>query len=364
MNVAILGFGTVGKGVYDIIKQDFSNIKIKAILVKNPKKHPEVTHLLVDNIIDIIEDNVIDIVIELIGGKVEAYNYVKLALENGKHVITANKALVSHYFEELIYLAKQNNVQFRFEASVGAAINIIDPLNTIRKFNHINKIEGIINGSTNYILSKVFIENKTFSEALVEAKDLGYIESDASDDLDGYDLLRKINILSMIAYSQVIKEDDILRVSLTSVSDKMIDYLKKNSLGLKYLATSILINKEIMICLEPVTISQTNLYNNINYEENIITIFGEYHKKQSFIGQGAGRYPTASAVIYDLLMIKNKKYQEFDLNYSYQINHKLIKHDYIVEKADKITKLKAVFLEDILKDDLITCFVRIGEDDV
>lgn len=364
MNIAILGFGTVGKGVYDIIKQDFPEVFIKAILVKNPKKHQDIQSLLVSDISQIVEDQSIDIVIEVIGGKDIAYNYVKLALISGKHVITANKAMVSLYFKELVELARKHQVQFRFEASVGAAINIIDPLNTIRKFNHINKIEGIINGSTNFILSKVFIENKTFSEALEEARGLGYIESESSDDLDGFDLLRKINILSMIAYSQVIEEDDILRVSLSSISDKMISFLRNNSLSLKYLATSVLVKKEMMIHLEPVAISKTSLYNNINYEENIITIFGEYHKKQSFIGQGAGRYPTASAIIYDLLKIKNEEILDFDWKSSYQINNKLEKYDFLIEKNHEITRINEMYLEDILKDKLITCFVRIGAEDV
>ncbi len=361
MNVAILGFGTVGKGVYDIINNGFPDISIKAILVKNPNKHLEISNLLVSDIYSIVEDDSIDVVIEVIGGKDSAYDYVKLALTHRKHVITANKALVSAYFREMHELARDNFVQFRYEASVGAAINIIDPLNTIRKFNNINKITGIINGSTNFILSKIFLENISLSESLEVAKSLGYIETDASDDLDGFDLLRKINILSMIAYSREIDESSILRVPLSSISDDMIEYLKSNDLSLKYLASSICNINQISIQLEPVVVSKNSLFNQINYEKNCIILEGKYHKEQVFIGQGAGRYPTASAVIYDLLKIKANELFSVDLNQDYPIHQRMMKSDYLVEDHQGIKRISNIYLKDLLEDKSIKCFVRIGE---
>ncbi len=361
MNVAILGFGTVGKGVFDIIIKDFPDITIKAILVKNPNKHQEVSKLIVDNISTILEDDSIDVVIEVIGGKDIAYNYVKLALTHRKHVVTANKALVSACFKEMHELARKNFVQFRYEASVGAAINIIDPLNTIRKFNKINKIVGIINGSTNFILSKVFLENKSLSESLEVAKSLGYIETDASDDLDGYDLLRKINILSMIAYSREIEEKNILRVPLSSLSDNMIEYLKTNDLSLKYIASSFLNENQISIQLEPVIVSENSLFYQVNYEKNCIILEGKYHKEQAFIGEGAGRYPTASAVIYDLLKIKANESFSVDVSKDYFINQRMIKSDYLVEDHQGIKRINNIYLQDLLEDESILCLVRIGE---
>lgn len=361
MNVAILGFGTVGKGVYDILNNDFHDITIKAILVKHPNKHLDISKYLVKDISEIIEDDSIDVVIEVIGGKDIAYNYVRLALSHRKHVITANKALVSEYFKEIHELARNNYVQFRYEASVGAAINIIDPLNNIRKFNKINKIAGIINGSTNFILSKIFLENQSLTESLKLARSLGYIETDASDDLDGFDLLRKINILSMIAYSKEIKETSILRVSLASITDNMIAYLKENNLCLKYIAISLLNKKQISIQLEPVVVNKESIFYQVNYEENCILLEGEYHKKQVFIGQGAGRYPTASAVVYDLLKIKAKETFFVDLDKDYQINKKMIKSDYLVEDNQGIKRINNIYLKDLLEDTSIKCFARIGE---
>ncbi len=307
MNIALLGFGTVGKGVFDILTTDFKDIKIKYILVKHQEKHQDIKTLLIESFEDILNDSSIDVVIETIGGLDPAYNYVKRALLNHKHVITANKALISLYYDELVELAHNQNVDLRFEASVGAGINIIDPLKTISKINHIYKIEGIMNGSTNFILSKIFIEDKTLEEALIEAKSLGYIEDDPKDDLDGFDLMRKIHILSMIAYQMKIDPNQIIREPLSRLTQKDYDKAKSDNQVIKYVATSEKIKDKVFIKIEPIFIDDNHPYAKINYEENIITLYGKYHLKQTFIGQGAGRYPTASAIVYDVLKTKEKQ---------------------------------------------------------
>ncbi len=304
MNVALLGFGTVGKGVYDIISNELNDIHIKAILVKHQEQHEHIKDLLVSDIETIIEDRSIDCVIEVIGGIDTAYDYIKRALMHKKHVVTANKAVVSKYFYELNELASKYQVSFRFEASVGGGINIIDSLLKVSKYNHINHIEGIINGATNFILSKVFIENETIEDALLKAKSLGYIEQDPKDDLEGMDLARKMHILSMIAYQRPINDQDINITSFLSITQSMIDEAKLKQQVIKYVGLSTLHEKTLKIEVKPIIVDQGHLYQHINYEENIIIIQGKYHQKQAFIGQGAGRYPTANAIVYDLFKIK------------------------------------------------------------
>lgn len=306
MNVALLGFGTVGKGVYDILQNECNDIHVKYILVKHQKKHPEIKMLLADDFDEIVNDKSIDVVIETIGGTDDAYRYVKSALSHKKHVVTANKALISMYFDELHDIAFKHQVYLRYEASVGGAIHVIDPLYQMARYNHISRIEGIISGSTNFILSKIFLEDMSLDEALIEAKRLGYIENDPKDDLEGYDLMRKIHILSMIAYKRSIDPNIIKKIPLTVISQKDIDLAKSNKKVIKYIATSKIKDNDIDIRVEPIIIDSDSPYAKINYEENIITLYGKYHLKQSFIGQGAGRYPTASAMVNDILNIKSK----------------------------------------------------------
>ncbi len=242
--------------------------------------------------------------IEVIGGIDIAYDYIKRALIHKKHVVTANKAVVSKYFNELNELADMNQVSFRFEASVGGGINIIDSLLKVSKYNHIYHIEGIINGATNFILSKVFIENETIEDALLKAKSLGYIEQDPKGDLEGVDLARKMHILSMIAYQRPINDKDIKITSFLSITQNMIDEAKSKQQVIKYVGISTLNKESIKIEVKPIIVDCGHIYQHINYEENIIIVKGKYHQKQVFIGQGAGRYPTANAIIYDLLKIK------------------------------------------------------------
>lgn len=343
MNIAIVGLGVVGRGVYDILNESHKDIHIKYVLELDDEKLVGIDAIRAKDIFEILHDHTVDTVIELVGGKGFAKTVVTLALEFCKNVVTANKALVSENFDELTKLARINQVSLRYEASVGGAINIIDPLLTIQKINKIHKIQGIINGSTNFILSKVFIEDYSLKKALAEAYELGYLETGSNDDLEGFDLLRKINILSMLSYNQIIQESDISRVPLTNLTSDVIDYIKSKALTVKYVATSILENNQIMIHLEPVIMSKENFYTHINYEDNIIDIFGAYHKKQSFIGQGAGRYPTAQAVVYDVLKLSclNRNSQKFENTYGVNNDIKaypfLILEDGLIKKTEPTT---------------------------
>jgi len=304
MNVALLGFGTVGSKVYELIKAEDLDIQVKSILVKHRDKHSSIQVLLAHSFDDIILDDSIDVVIETIGGTTDAYAYVKKALEHKKHVVTANKALMSTYFRELHELAKNNQVQLRFEASVGGSMICVDPIIELSKFNHIYKIEGILNGSTNYLLSQIFDQDKTLEEALVEAKSLGYLEQDPKDDLEGFDLMYKIHILSMIAYQRDIDVNQIMRIPLTNITQDEINQVKRNHQIMKYIASSELVDDKPFIKVEPKVIESSHPYAKIQKAMNIINIYGKYNQYQSFARHGAGGLPTASAIVYDLLKIK------------------------------------------------------------
>ncbi len=360
MNVALLGFGVVGKGVYDLLVNDHPDIEVKYILERNDDLLTNLMHLKAPDFDTIIHDESVDVVIELIGGKGVAYTFVKAALSAGKHVVTANKALISDYYEPLHELAKEKGVNLLFEASVGGAMIVLDPLRTIQDANPIHHIEGIINGSTNYVLTKVFLGNKAFSETIDEAFELGYLEKGSTDDMDGLDLMRKINILSMLSYQTVIPEKDILNMPLSRMSEALIEDVKSHGFILKYVAYSDLKDDQIAIYLVPTILDKHHLYSHVNNEYNIVDLYGKYHQKQSFVGQGAGRYPTASAVVYDVMHVK----RTYDVRYdrTFKINQEPINQTFLIHYKDGSLKKLYTSLQLILADDNIVCAAIIEGD--
>ncbi len=359
MNVAILGLGVVGTGVYDILTEKTLGINVSYVLELDQEKRKGKEHLVASSFEAILEDKELNTIIELIGGKTIAYKFIKEALLHKKNVVTANKAVISEYFEELTTLAKENNVSLLYEASVGGGINILNPLYTISELDTITSIKGIINGSTNFVLSKIFKENTSLAEALKQANELGFIETGSTDDLEGFDLLRKINILSMISYKQFITEESILRTPLSSLTNEMVNYVSKLDYIIKYIASSYLENNEIMIHLEPVLLTKDDLYSQIEYEENIITINGTYHQNQNFTGKGAGRYPTAGAVVSDLMQIKNDTVQSISYPNNYKINNNLKKYRFLIEKCESFFVTEYITFEELDAIDK-TSFVRLG----
>lgn len=361
MQIAILGFGTVGRGVYDMLVKDHPQINVKYILDRHPEKTSGVLATVTEDYETILQDKTIDVVVELLGGKDNAYPYVKRAITNGKHVVTANKALVSACFRDLTDLACKHQVQLRYEASVGAAINIIDPLYTIAQINHIQRIEGIINGSTNFVLTALFDHHQSLDEALKKAYEQGYLEAHSNDDMDGLDLMRKINILSMIAYHQVIDEKDILRMPLSKITPSFYDYVKTKGWMMKYMAYSSINGHELSLSVLPVIMEKTHPYAFVKDTDNAITLYGAYHKKQQFSGCGAGRYPTASAVIYDLLQIKQGNKTRVTLNQKRQVVMDHQKARFLAIKQEELSIIYST-LETIINDQSIDCFARLDVD--
>jgi homoserine dehydrogenase len=335
LKVALLGFGTVGKSVYNLLLQRFPEFEVKYVLVKNIAVNRGIKAVVTDDFSLILNDEEIECVIEVIGDYEIVYEYLRQALKRKKHLVTANKAILSRHFLELNSLAEESQVKLGFEASVGAAMIIVDPLINLSKVNQINAIEGIINGSTNYILSRIFKDDLSLLKAKVEALEKGYIESGTDDDLGGYDLMRKINILAMIAYDCEIKENQISRMSLDVLNQELITFLKDNELEIKYLATAKKLEEVLTVHLEPVILNKQHFYNNFSYEQNIVIVNGEYHKKLMFSGVGAGGDETASAIFYDLLKINEKHY--FNPKRKVKIDNEREKFNWLVKENGRFT---------------------------
>jgi homoserine dehydrogenase len=331
IQVALLGLGTVGLGVYHLLTQNItfsSRIEVKKILVQNINKQRdfESYHLLTDDFEEVIQDNHIKIIFESIGGIDVAFSMVKRALQNKKHVITSNKALIDCYTAELLLIAKENDVYLLFEASVVAGVPIISNLNDIISLEDITQIEGILNGSTNAVLTRVFQDHISIEEAIIEAQSAGFLEHDPSDDLDGFDALRKLSILSKIAYQKSIQPSNIYRYGLTNLSTHIIDYIKSKNLTLKQIAKSVYMNNQLCLIVEPVVINQHNRYASIQYEDNMLNLKTSIRRTLSFSGKGAGRYPTAQGMILDLhLLLQDKAYR-----YTYQNNAYIEPYDELV----------------------------------
>lgn len=310
IKLALLGFGTVGKGTFSILenkKEEIKNILgeevvVSKILKRNLDFKTDISkELFTDNIEDIINDKDIKLVCEMTGDKISSYNYIKLALVNKKHVVTANKAVVSEHFEEFLNLARENNVKFLYESSVAGSIPIIEPLKKQSVINDIVKVRGILNGTSNYILHKMTSEGLDYKEVLKDAQDKGYAEADPTDDVEGLDALRKLRILSTIAFKSSIYNNDIEHFGLSSISKNDIDYLKEKEYKVKLVAESYKENDKYMSIVEPVILGEEDKLYNILNAENSVEIVGENYSSLTFTGEGAGMYPTGNAVVTDII---------------------------------------------------------------
>ena len=233
LRVGLIGFGTVGTGVYKSLK-DFDNVEVVKIAVKNINKPRAVEvpqNIMTDNPYDVVNDPNVDVVAELMGGVEPAWDYLKTALENGKHIVTANKELLAKRGEELFNLAEKNNRVILYEAAIAGGIPIIMPVKTILAGNRINKIQAILNGTTNYILTKMDTDNASYEDVLKEAQALGYAETDPTGDVEGFDAAYKITTLATIAFKARVKYENVYREGITKVRKE--DIAKANELGYK-----------------------------------------------------------------------------------------------------------------------------------
>lgn len=319
MNIAILGYGTIGKGVFQI-SQNNPFINVIKILERKEKFDNEHIDLFVSSIDEVINDENIELVVEVLGGYDFAKGCIVKALQNKKHVVTANKEIIAKDIDELLSLAKENDVTLLYEASVGGGIPIIKNLKEITLVSKISKITGILNGTTNYIMTNMF-NGMPFEEALKKAQELGFAEADPTADLEGFDMMRKIAILSDLAWNTKIDIEKIKHKSFKSVSEKDIKDAIASDKVIKYVCESSLENGNINISVYPKVFEKTHLFANVNYEVNAVILETYPNDTLSFIGKGAGSLPTASAVVSDIVDIINNKNVEFYENKNkYKIN--------------------------------------------
>ncbi len=310
INIAVLGYGTVGSGVVEIINSNGENIKkrtgdkkinVKYILDLKDFPGDPIEDKIVHDYSVILNDPEVKIVVEVMGGVEPAYTYVKQALLSGKSVCTSNKELVAEHGPELLAISKENKLNFLFEASVGGGIPIIRPLNQSLTADEIEEISGILNGTTNYVLSKMTKEGSDFHTVLKEAQDLGYAERNPSADVDGHDACRKIAILSSLAYGMHVDFEDIYTEGISNISDIDIKYANEIGGHIKLLATSEKVGEQVLAMVAPMIIKADNPLYSVNDVFNAIFVRGRYIGDVMFYGSGAGKLPTASAVVSDVV---------------------------------------------------------------
>ncbi|MCG8400810.1 MAG: homoserine dehydrogenase, partial [Firmicutes bacterium] len=279
---AVLGYGVVGSGVVEVIKKNRisigkragKHIAVKKILdIRDMPKSPD-KELLTKNAGEIFGDNSISVVVETIGGIGAAFEFTKRAFMSGKHVVSSNKELVATHGPELLKLAKDNGVNYLFEASVGGGIPIIRPLNQCLAANEIDGIFGILNGTTNFILTKMKRNGQSFDEALKIAQQSGYAEADPTADIEGYDACRKIAILSSIAYGEFVDYRKIHAEGITGITLRDMEYADKMNSVIKLIALSKRIGKKVFARVSPAIISKTNALANVENEFNAIEVKG------------------------------------------------------------------------------------------
>lgn len=310
LKVGIIGFGTVGTGVYNLL-QNFPEFTIEKIAVKNINKKRDIenfnTNLLTDNPYEITDNAEIDVVIEVAGNVEPTFDILKRAIENGKHIVTANKELLAKRGNELFQIAKANNVVILYEAAVAGGIPIIMPVKTILRANRINKIAAILNGTTNYILTKMAEKELSYDVALAKAQELGYAETDPTGDVEGFDTAYKIAILSTISFNKRVDINKIYREGITKITAQDIKSAKELGYVIKLIAMGqILENGKVDVRVHPMLVAKKHLLAKVKNATNSIMLTGYPVGDLIFTGAGAGAEPTSSSVVGDLVVLASE----------------------------------------------------------
>lgn len=309
INVGVMGYGTVGSGVVEIIRENSEvitkrtgeEIRVKYVLDLRDFSGDSVEEILVHDFSVIENDPEVQVVVETMGGLHPAYEFVKASLEKGKSVCTSNKALVAAYGPELLELAKKKNANFLFEASVGGGIPIIRPLKTSLAPDVIEEISGILNGTTNYILTEMTENGSDFDTVLKQAQDKGYAEKDPTADVEGYDACRKIAILTSLAYGKQLDYEDIYTEGITRITDRDINYAKELGAKIKIFGSSKKVGDKVTAMVAPKLITSDHALYSVDGVFNGILVKGNMVGEVMFYGQGAGKLATASAVVSDIM---------------------------------------------------------------
>ncbi|CAM3910842.1 homoserine dehydrogenase [Mesobacillus thioparans] len=319
ISVGLLGLGTVGSGVVRIIENHQDKlmhqvgcpVKVKKILVQDVEKERSVkvdASLLTMDPADILDDPEIEVVIEVMGGIENTREHMLQALKNKKNVVTANKDLMAVHGSELLTAASENDCDLFFEASVAGGIPILRSLVDGLASDRITKMMGIVNGTTNYILTKMSQEGLPYDSVLKEAQELGYAEANPASDVEGLDAARKMAILSTLGFSMKIDLDDVKVKGITSVTEEDLQYARQLGYTMKLLGIAIREGDKVEVCVEPALLPSSHPLSSVNNEYNAVYVYGEAVGETMFYGPGAGSLPTATAVVSDLVgVIKNMR---------------------------------------------------------
>ena len=311
VNIAVLGYGTVGSGVVEVLSKNRESLqrkageelKVKAILVRRDFPGDPHTDLMVRDFQRILEDPQIQVVAEVMGGLDPAYAYTRACLERGKSVVTSNKELVAQYGAELLEIAREHHVNYLFEASVGGGIPIIHPLHLCLAANEIEEIAGILNGTTNFILTKMIREKMAFADALALAQQLGYAERDPTADVEGEDACRKICILASLSFGEHIYPKDVHTEGITKITSEDVAYAASCGCVIKLIgrAKRGKPGEKVQAMVSPALVRHDSQLGTVDDVFNGILVRGDATGDVVFYGKGAGKFPTASAVVGDIV---------------------------------------------------------------
>ena len=324
LTLGLFGFGCVGQGLYHVLEETHGlKATIKKIVVKNKdKQRPIAKDLFTFNKEEILNDPEIDVIVELIDDAQAAFEILKAALKNGKHVVTANKKMIAEHLEEIFYLQQQYDRSVLYEGAVCGSIPILRNLEEYYDNDLLNGIEGIFNGSTNYILTKVFEEKKGYAEALKQAQDLGFAESDPRLDVQAFDPKFKLTIAIAHAFGVFVKPENIINIGIDKISDLDLKFAREKGYAIKLIARAVRIEGKIYALVAPQFIEAENPLSNIRLEYNAVQLQGAFADKQLFVGKGAGSYPTGSAVLSDISALT------YEYRYEYKKTRQLPKNEF------------------------------------
>jgi len=313
LTIGLFGFGCVGTGLYEVLnKSELLQARIKHIVIKDASKQRSIDASYFSTDADrILNDQEINVVVELINDSDAAYTIVKRALLSGKHVVSANKKLIAYHLDELVSLAKENNVSFLYEASVGGSIPIIRNLEEYYNNDSLSSVSGIVNGTTNYILTKVG-EGQSFDTALKTAQELGFAELDSTSDVDAFDAKYKLVILLKHAFGYTVQQDEIWNYGIRQLKTWDATYAREKGLKTKLLAYGKKVGNKVVGFVAPHFIQDNHFAFNVENEFNAVVVEALFSDRQLFLGKGAGSYPTASAVLSDISAL------QFDYAYEYR----------------------------------------------
>lgn len=338
MKIAILGYGTVGSGVYKILNETKHLTNFEVLKILDLPQNQDKLDIITTDFEQIIDDDSIECIIETMGGINPAYEYIKKALANKKHVISANKAVLALHLEEFASIAKENNVKILFEASCGGGVPWLASLAKAKRIDQIEYFYGILNGTSNYILDAMSNEGKDFNEVLKTAQQLGYAETDPSADIDGLDVKNKVVVSSTIAYNTMFNLEDIPTYTLRTVNAHDIAYFKGMDKTLKYFGEAKVNEQGYEAFVMVNAIDNTSVEANVKANYNAATLHGKTIGPLKFYGQGAGSLPTANAIIQDLIDIHNQT-SLVDLTFDKQLTYQpLSKQNYIIRTTSTIDK--------------------------